>query len=230
MKVCPKCGKTFDDDSLRFCLADGTQLRDPGPAPTVELSQPSVITSVTPRAKKKSGIIKWLVAAALLLIVGGIIVAALVAYAYHLGQQTSKNAPQVRVSPSASPRASTGDTPRPSPSSTPNAAESNDTAVSDEVTPISWTTAAVAFKQETGMIYHFHCPEKGTAGVIWGSDVYTADSSICTAAVHAGVITLDAGGDVTIEFKPGRAVYGSTVRNGITSNNYGEYPHSFVVR
>jgi hypothetical protein len=41
---------------------------------------------------------------------------------------------------------------------------------------------------------------------------------------------LDQGGDITIEFKPGRLVYGSTTRNGITSVTYGQYPHSFVVR
>ena len=66
--------------------------------------------------------------------------------------------------------------------------------------------------------------------MIWGVDVYTADSSICTAAVHAGIITMEEGGEVTVEFRPGRAVYGSTTRNGITSKNFGEYPHSFVVR
>jgi hypothetical protein len=66
--------------------------------------------------------------------------------------------------------------------------------------------------------------------MIWGNDVYTTVSSVCTAAVHAGVITLESGGEVTIEMKPGRSVYGSTTRNGITSNTYGEFSHSFVVR
>ena len=101
---------------------------------------------------------------------------------------------------------------------------------SDEITPITWTTAAVGFKDDVGRTYRFGCPPDGTASAIWGNDVYTADSSICTAAVHAGVITLEDGGDVTIEFRPGRQIYGSTVRNGITSNTFGEYPRSFVFK
>jgi hypothetical protein len=80
------------------------------------------------------------------------------------------------------------------------------------------------------MTYTFECPPDGTASAVGGSDIYTADSSICTAAVHAGKITLADGGDVTIEYRPGRPTYGATTRNGITSNNFGEYSMSFVIR
>jgi len=73
-------------------------------------------------------------------------------------------------------------------------------------------------------------PPDGTAVSIWGSDVYTADSSICTAAVHAGKITLEKGGEVTIEFTGGRNAYGATTRNGITSNNFGQYAHSYLFK
>jgi len=76
----------------------------------------------------------------------------------------------------------------------------------------------------------FECPPEGTRSAVWGSDVYTADSSICTAAVHAGKITLEKGGQVTIEFRPGRSTYGATTRNGVTSYNFGEYPRSFVFK
>jgi hypothetical protein len=98
------------------------------------------------------------------------------------------------------------------------------------VIPILWNTSAVQFKPDVGNTYTFECPKNGTASIAWGSDVYTADSSICTAAVHAGKITLDAGGQVTIEMRPGRSAYGGTLRNGITSQTYGSYPNSFVFR
>ena len=78
------------------------------------------------------------------------------------------------------------------------------------------------------MTYRFECPPDGSESAIWGNDIYTADSSICTAAVHAGVITFEKGGTVTIEFRPGRQIYGSTERNGVTSHTFGEYPRSFV--
>ncbi|MEO7658434.1 MAG: LCCL domain-containing protein, partial [Pyrinomonadaceae bacterium] len=85
-------------------------------------------------------------------------------------------------------------------------------------------------KTDIGMKYTFLCAPDGNAGVVWGSDVYTADSSICTAAVHDGLITLEEGGKVIIEFVPGRQIYGATTRNGVTSNNYGPFPRSYVFK
>jgi len=62
---------------------------------------------------------------------------------------------------------------------------------------------------------------------VWGSDVYTADSSICTAALHAGKIT-PAGGDVVYEIRPGLSSYDHSSRNGVTTNFWAVYECSFV--
>lgn len=99
-----------------------------------------------------------------------------------------------------------------------------------EITPIAWDTSAATFKGEKGQTYTFRCPAEGTAQTIYGSDIYTDDSSICTAAVHVGLITLERGGTVTIEIRHGRSTYGSTTRHGIKSNNWGEYGRSFLIR
>ncbi|XP_043941220.1 uncharacterized protein LOC122813138 [Protopterus annectens] len=64
---------------------------------------------------------------------------------------------------------------------------------------------------------------------LWGTMIYTVDSYICAAAIHAGVIS-NAGGIVTVEKRPGRASYQGTSQNGITSSNYGSYPGSFTFR
>ena len=64
--------------------------------------------------------------------------------------------------------------------------------------------------------------------MIWGTDTYTDDSSVCTAAVHSGAISLAAGGTVTIEIRPGLDAYRSSTRNGITSVPYGSWHGSFV--
>lgn len=46
MKICPKCGKTYDDETLNFCLEDGSVLnraegvRAPDPPPTVMVAGP----------------------------------------------------------------------------------------------------------------------------------------------------------------------------------------------
>jgi len=98
------------------------------------------------------------------------------------------------------------------------------------ITPIAWETTAAGFNGKTGQIYNFRCPEGGTRHTVWGSDTYTADSSICTAAVHSGLINLSRGGVVTIEIRPGRQTYGSTTRNGIKTTTYGEYARSYVFR
>ncbi len=70
-------------------------------------------------------------------------------------------------------------------------------------------------------------PEATQKGSIWGSDVYTTDSSVCRAALHAGVINRR-GGPVTVVARPGERRYLGVTRNGITSSNYGPYKTSFV--
>ncbi len=62
------------------------------------------------------------------------------------------------------------------------------------------------------------CPPKGHADMyVWGTDVYTSTSAICVAAVHAGAITLDAGGKVTVTLQPKQEMFKPSERNGITT-------------
>lgn len=71
------------------------------------------------------------------------------------------------------------------------------------------------------------CPETGGAGQpVWGTGPYTADSGICTAALHAGVVTRR-GGTVTLRMRPGEARYAGATRNGVQSLPYGAYEASF---
>jgi hypothetical protein len=217
---------------------DGTPLVDDlGDAsePTITMSQTEpTITTLQPR-KKKTGL--WVTLALVgILVIGGVI-GLLMYAAYRMGSETasikvntnSNASPTPRPSgtPKATPQTSSSTTPaqQATPESTPG-----DVTGSDEPTPISWTENAAFVKTDIGMKYSFECPPGGTPGTVWGSDVYTADSSVCTAAVHAGKITLDKGGTVSIEFVAGRQTYGATTRNGITTFNYGQYPHSFVFK
>lgn len=61
---------------------------------------------------------------------------------------------------------------------------------------------------------------------VWGMDVYTEDSDICTAALHAGMITRQ-GGMITVMPLPGRPAYAGVTRNGVSSSNYGPMEGSF---
>jgi hypothetical protein len=67
------------------------------------------------------------------------------------------------------------------------------------------------------------------AGPLFGSGTYTSDSSLATAAVHAGVLTAGQTGvvRVTLVFNPGG--YAGTAINGVTSTPYGIYPGAYQV-
>lgn len=95
---------------------------------------------------------------------------------------------------------------------------------------INWAAQADSLRGRSGQRFTFQCPAGGPAsGRLWGTDLYTDDSSICTAGVHAGVINVASGGSVTIEIRPAATSYRGTLRNGITSRSYGGYAGSFVV-
>lgn len=94
---------------------------------------------------------------------------------------------------------------------------------------ITWVTQADNLRQRTGERFTFDCPAGGTiSSRLWGTGTYTDDSSICTAAVHSGLITTRSGGKVTIGIRPGAASYAGSTRNGVKSNAYGKWQGSFV--
>jgi hypothetical protein len=64
---------------------------------------------------------------------------------------------------------------------------------------------------------------------VWGSDVYTSDSSICAAAAHAGVIDASAGGRVSVAAAGEQPSFVAATRNGVSSSAFGAWPNSFRV-
>ena len=90
-------------------------------------------------------------------------------------------------------------------------------------------TSASAKGCSPGVEYTFQCPAYATSGAtVWGTELYTNDSSICVAAVHAGKIPAS-GGRVTITMRAGAARYVGSTRNGVTSEGWGSWPCSFEV-
>jgi hypothetical protein len=80
-----------------------------------------------------------------------------------------------------------------------------------------------------GTTYRVACPAgcENTGG-LWGTDVYTTDSAVCRAGIHAGAI-LPAGGVVTVQTQPGRPAYRGSARHGIQSWDFGSYSNSYAV-
>jgi hypothetical protein len=72
------------------------------------------------------------------------------------------------------------------------------------------------------------CPQgcAKEAGTVWGSEVYTDDSAVCPALVHAGVLP-DSGGVASITFVRGLLAYVGSERNGVRSASYGKWRRSF---
>lgn len=71
------------------------------------------------------------------------------------------------------------------------------------------------------------CPPGCGSSTIWGSDVYSDDSSVCTAAIHAGAMERQ-GGTVTVTIAPGQSDYPAVSQNGISSSHWGNWGRSFV--
>ncbi len=92
------------------------------------------------------------------------------------------------------------------------------------------TLAARDVPGEPGQKRFVECPA-GCAEryhAVWGSDLYSDDSSVCAAAIHAGAITA-AGGVVLFDFLPGRDGYAPSRRAGIESRSWGFWRRSFQV-
>lgn len=73
------------------------------------------------------------------------------------------------------------------------------------------------------------CPAGGLTGALWGSGLYTSDSSVCSAAVHGGYITAAGGGQVSFAMRPGMPTYPGSTANGVTSSDYGAWGSSFQI-
>lgn len=82
-----------------------------------------------------------------------------------------------------------------------------------------------------GERFRFHCPPgKPAPGQVVGSGPYTDASSICAAAVHAGVIRAASGGLVTIEVRPGQTHYAGSLSHYVQSEAFDEFwSGSFLV-
>jgi LCCL domain-containing protein len=90
-------------------------------------------------------------------------------------------------------------------------------------------TKAGAFRSQPGKVVTFICPSTLQLNQdIWGTDIYLDESPVCTAALHAGVLTRGTSGQVTIVIGTGAESFSSTQRNGVTSLSYGPYDLSYT--
>ena len=84
------------------------------------------------------------------------------------------------------------------------------------------------FAGETGSKFTIECPRGCSAPPVnvYGSDIYSDDSSVCQAAIHYGVIG-DQGGEVTIQIENGKQKYLGSSQNGVESLSKQSFIRSF---
>jgi hypothetical protein len=98
---------------------------------------------------------------------------------------------------------------------------------SDELIEAGCSFNAGQILGEVGSRHLVSCPRFcEDEGGLWGTDVYTADSWVCRAAIHAGYLTRD-GGMIVVIIEPGRRSYAASTRNGVTSKDFGPYDRSY---
>ncbi len=84
----------------------------------------------------------------------------------------------------------------------------------------------VGYRSRVGSVFQFAVT--GTSsGAIWGTDVYTDDSSVATAAVHAGVLAVGETRTVTITLLSGQPNYTASTRNNVNASAGGAWAGSF---
>ena len=87
---------------------------------------------------------------------------------------------------------------------------------------IDWSTKWLGVPEGFATSVPVTCPSGGAMTFqIWGSDVYQEESSICIAAVHAGLITRANGGNVFVTADNGKNNYPDVDRNGVKSTFWG---------
>jgi hypothetical protein len=86
----------------------------------------------------------------------------------------------------------------------------------------------VALGDRIGHTFYFRVRGEDL-GRVWGTDVYTGDSALAAAAVHAGAVEVGETGVVKVTIvEPLQQYHGST-RHGITSMSYGAFRTAYRI-
>ena len=79
-----------------------------------------------------------------------------------------------------------------------------------------------------GATYYFRV--RGSIdGPVWGTDIYTGDSMLAPVAVHAGVVKDGESAIIKVTVLQPAAQYQGSVRNGVTSSDFGRYGIAYRV-
>ena len=79
-----------------------------------------------------------------------------------------------------------------------------------------------------GATYYFRVTGTDT-GMAWGTDVYSGDSHIALAAVHAGLVKVGDQAVVKVVSVPPPPSFSGSARHGVTTHDFGRYGGAFTI-
>ena len=88
----------------------------------------------------------------------------------------------------------------------------------------------VNYRGQNGKAFYFEVTANKGAGTVYGTDLYTDDSTLAAAAVHAGVLADGQKGVVKVTILPGAASYTASDRNGVSSVGWNNWDGSYRVQ
>jgi LCCL domain len=80
--------------------------------------------------------------------------------------------------------------------------------------------------ETVGATYYFRVTGV-TEGQLWGTDIYSGDSTIGAAAVHAGLLKSSETNFLRVTVVAPPEKFPGTTRNGVTSTEYGPYQYAW---
>ena len=75
---------------------------------------------------------------------------------------------------------------------------------------------------DIGATYYFRVAG-ATDGTIWGTDIYTGDSPLAVAAVHAGLVKPGGSAVIKVTVVAPLQAYQGSVRHGVTSHDFARF-------
>jgi hypothetical protein len=79
-----------------------------------------------------------------------------------------------------------------------------------------------------GETYYFRVQGEDN-GPVWGSDVYTGDSALAAASLHAGAVEPGESAVVRVTVVAPLRAYAGSSRNGVASRSFGQYGTAYRV-
>ncbi len=86
-----------------------------------------------------------------------------------------------------------------------------------------------SFREQIGQTFYFEVAGR-TTGSLYGTEVYTHDSDLATAAVHIGALKNGESGIVQVTIVASPSEHVSSEQNGVRSTAWGTYSGSYTVQ